>query len=746
MLFARWTDRVNTNPLACGNAPAYLHVPYPELPPIKVGELQWPTGASRYGRALYAVDWESLLAIMSYCFGYEPTMSEDEPPVAIKPDDIPSQWNNGDDDWKHLVVEINGGDNGYFRANMAPLSPHRVTGSGVELWLLPLVDCRYFRDVYNDAMTDPTWDEALSELADAQSMFTGKMSNAFGDFFLHTYSYKLVNPSYGNPDPRLTKPEQPQFASQLLDVAALSVGLRVVHNPMTDRVYAMNPYVSSQRRMATLAVQPFGITGEVSTALDDSGLHPYAYLPRMTSLGTTGSFIATGLPAGLEIDSVTGVITGTLDSDDDGGKMGGPAESGVFTVQISRGGFSYTFTLVVIPIADSYVTSARLISGAKAADIPTPSYEVYCLRDGLPTQHYAFGGTRLTISIWTTWEDRPNGDDPSPPDGKIGESYSYNTTVGTSGSHSATNLPPGLTINLTTGEISGTPTESGEFEVEITRGATVATLTIEIFKDSEAATSSFVSAIANALASWSNRGSQYCFAGPISYEPNGFDDFCSIDLFELNPGEYVFRSRIYELPPYWMPSVVLAGGEEPSCSRRNELYRFEMTEDIASGDGGETPPTTVITNFPKTLTVSEKAILVNVDGMIDGARAGFVGECKYEAQKYWFVQAACGQICDSAVNIPAQTPDNARIGQNNYSWTPTVSGTPTAGSFGATGLPDDWEIDADTGEITGPYAGSGVLGPEGYVEITITCTGPKSPPAEGTCTATRKVKIRIVGA
>lgn len=657
VLFARCPSRPLTNPLSCGNASEYLKPPYPPLPPIKVGELQWPTGASRYGRALYAVDWPTMRAVAEYCWGYEAEL--DEHNDEIIPTDVPAEWNPTDASVVALELNINGGIEGLFRAKMYPLAPYRVPGFGIDLWLLPLVDGRY-RNVHR------VYESTAEEPEDWKSLIE--------DYVGGPLASDEVPEAYGDPDPRLYKTIQPQLSAELLDVATLSIGLRMVFEPATNLLRAINAENSDKRRDTTLGFQVHATTGEVS------------------------------------------------------------GES-----------------------------SPKLIAGGKRGKAVLPSHiDAYCQRDGesIKKSHAVEGGMNFTrLPIWTTWEARLNGPSPNPPDGRTGVSYTYSPIVGTSGAYSASNLPPGLTIHSTTGEITGTPTEAGEYAVEITRGGTTITLTIVIEEDSEDRVDAFVEQIANDLAAWSNSGGQYCFVGPIGYIPSGYDDYLSIQILETEQApelfeaaesgettstDYVFRSRIYELPSLFLPAVILAGGEEPDCSRTGELYRFEMTEDIESGDGGETPPTTIIKNFPKTKTVTAKAVLVNVDGMIDGARGGFKGECKYEANKYWFTQAACNQICKSAIFIPAQTPDNARINQTDYSWTPTVNGTPDAGSWAAAGLPEDWDIDADTGTITGPY--SGVLGPEQYLNITITCTGPKTPPAEGTCTATRKIKLRIVGA
>jgi hypothetical protein len=574
------------------------------------------------------------------------------------PDDVPEDWNPTAAIAKPVELVINGGIEGLFRAQMFPLAPYRVPGVGVDLWLLPLVDHRYkYVHLVNDTAFDlfsTGWQALFDELANT------------------TLPADPVPEAYGKPDPRLLDTQQPQLSVEVLDVAVLSVGLRIVCDPATGILRALNQVNSAKRRDATL---------------------------------------------GFTVNQTTGEVSGS--------------------------------------------TSPRLIAGGKRGKAAIPSHiDVYCQRDGdwVKRSHALTGGIAFhRLPIWTTFEAMASGPVPGYPDGQVGTPYNYSASVSGSGGHSAANLPPGLTINSTTGVIDGTPTTAGTYEVTINRTGGSATLTIVIQDDNEAKTDAFVEQLATDIASWANSGGQYCFAGPIPYLPSGYDDYLSIELFETDAAtdlcggdqesepSYIFRSRIYELPAMFVPAVVLCNGEEPECSRK-ELYRFEMTEDIANGDGGETPPSTIITNFPKDKTITSEAILVNVDGMIDYARAGFVGECKYEAGKYWFVQAACGQICESGTSIPAQTPYNAKIGDTAYAWTPTVVGTVNAGSWAATGLPTNWAINATTGQITGPGPSAGVLGPESSIEITLTCTGPKIAPAVGNCTATRKVTIRIVGA
>src|SRR5205823_6324624 len=60
---------------------------------------------------------------------------------------------------------------------------------------------------------------------------------------------------------------------------------------------------------------------------------------------------------------------------------------------------------------------------------------------------------------------------PNTDTGTVGKAFSYNITATNSPtSYSATGLPPGLTVNTTTGAITGTPTVVGTTNVSI--GAT----------------------------------------------------------------------------------------------------------------------------------------------------------------------------------------------------------------------------------------------------------------------------------
>jgi len=252
ILFSRWMqNEVPPNPLSKGNADAYLRSPYPPLPNIEIGELQWPTGASRYARALYAVDWSTMQRIAKEAWGYEkpvelidPDGDPDDPDnqIETEPLDIPEQW--GVDHYP-LKLVINDGQR-TFEASMYALPPYRVTGQGIDLWLVPLVDQRFLfnRRPHTAGDLPEDWEALMESLA-------GDMGT--------TITVDAVASAYATPDYRLWKVDNP--AAELLDIAALSVGMRVVRDPETGRLRAINATNSNTRRDKTLESEALLLSG-----------------------------------------------------------------------------------------------------------------------------------------------------------------------------------------------------------------------------------------------------------------------------------------------------------------------------------------------------------------------------------------------------------------------------------------------------------------------------------------------------
>src|SRR6266487_905599 len=218
-----------------------------------------------------------------------------------------------------------------------------------------------------------------------------------------------------------------------------------------------------------------------------------------------GGWGATGLPAGLTVNTNTGLISGT------------PTAAGTYSVTISatnaNGTGTATLTLTInapppvitspgtatgtVGVAFSYqITATNNPTSFNATGLPggLTVNTTTGLISGTPTTAGTYpvtisasnsGGTGTATLVITINTPPPVITSPGTATGTVGVAFSYQITATSNPtSYGASSLPPGLTVNTATGLISGTPTTVGTYPVTITAtnsgGTGTSTLVITI--------------------------------------------------------------------------------------------------------------------------------------------------------------------------------------------------------------------------------------------------------------------------
>lgn len=276
----------------------------------------------------------------------------------------------------------------------------------------------------------------------------------------------------------------------------------------------------------------------------------------VAATGSPTSYSATGLPAGLSFDPTTGAITGTPTT----------ATTAIVTLSATNGAGTTT-GLMTITIAPATLAPIITSQTNSAGTVGVPlSYLV--IATGLPTSYSTAGlpvglslntvtgaitGTPTTagttvvtlVATNTVGTDTafltltvaapgliPTITSPSTTNtsGKVGVplvTYFIEAT-GVPTSYTATNLPPGLSVNAVTGGIDGTPKEAGAWFVALTatnaRGSGTATLLIVVSVPGAAVTTPVITSATSAAGAIGTPLATYLITAtgtPTSYSATG---------------------------------------------------------------------------------------------------------------------------------------------------------------------------------------------------------------------------------
>jgi hypothetical protein len=435
---------------------------------------------------------------------------------------------------------------------------------------------------------------------------------------------------------------------------------------------------------AVMASTVFAAKPVITSALTATGQVGGAFSYQITASNTPTSFNATGLPAGLTVNTSTGLISGT------------PTAAGTYSVPISAtnvsGTGTATLTLTInnrVPTTTSISPSSTIagsaqftltVNGTNVVSTSTVNW------NGSPLTTTFVSSTQLTAIVpaanvaavgtasVTVVNPSPGGGtsnaqtftiNPPPPvitsattaSGTVGLPFSYQiTATNNPTSYNAVGLPAGLSVNTSTGLISGTPTAAGTYSVTISAtnagGTGSATLTLTVVIPPPPVITSATTA--NGTVGF-----------PFSYQITATNNPTSFDATGLPPGLTVNTS------------TGLISGTPTTAG----TYTVTISATNAGGTGTATLTVTVVIPAPPVITSPLTAI-------------GQVGVA--------------------------------------FSYTITATNNPT--SFDATGLPAGLTVNTSTGVISGtPAIGTDAGSP---YSVTISATN-----AGGTGTATLRLTI-----
>jgi hypothetical protein len=415
----------------------------------------------------------------------------------------------------------------------------------------------------------------------------------------------------------------------------------------------------------------------ITSPTSANGTVGVAFSYQITATNNPTSFNATGLPPGLTVNTGTGLISGT------------PTTAGTYTVTISAtnagGTGSATLTITIVIPPPPVITSATTANG--------------------------FVGVPFSYQITAT--NNPTSFD-------------------------AVGLPPGLSVNTSTGLISGTPTTAGTYTVTISAtnaggtGSAILTITIDIPSPP---------VITSPLTATGQVGVAFSYTITATNNPSSFD------ALGLPAGLTVNTS------------TGVISGTPAAGSDAGSPYSVTISATNAGGTGSATliltinPPTPVITSpltatgqvgvaFSYQITATNNPTSFNASGLPAGlsvnTSTGLISGTPTTAGTFSITISAtnAGGTGSATLTLtvnaaaPVITSSLTATGQVGVAFSYTITATNNPTSFSATALPAGLTVNTSTGLISGtPTAG-------GTYSITISATN-----AGGTGSATLTLTI-----
>ncbi len=409
------------------------------------------------------------------------------------------------------------------------------------------------------------------------------------------------------------------------------------------------------------------------------------------------TYSGTGLPAGLSLDTSSGLISGTVSA--------GDANDSPYTVTVSAtdgnntstASFSWTITHILVTQPDDQISApgatASLQVQASDPDGDALTYSATGLPSGL-TIHAATGlisGTiaddagsatpfNVTVSVsdgvetattsfsWSVTNGKLTVDDPGNQSNAEGDTVSLQIGVSGGGSDavytfSATGLPVGLDVDSSSGLISGTV----DYSDAETNGGSYQVTVMADDGNGDTGSTTFTWTISNTI--------QAPELDPISDQLNQVNDSVSLQVFASDPDGLTLTYSASGLP----------GGL--SIDSSSGL----IAGTVGSNDDASSPYTVSVTVTNGTLSASQSFA--------------------------WIV------VTNGAVTV---TNPGDQVSAESNSVSLSISASSSDGeiaSYAATGLPAGLSIDTTTGLISGTVnSGDSQGGTNGLYTVTVTAT------------------------
>jgi hypothetical protein len=510
--------------------------------------------------------------------------------------------------------------------------------------------------------------------------------------------------------------------------SGLISGVPTSAGTVTATAAATNP-AGTGTLAITFTINPPAPVITSATAALATEYSPFTY--QITATNSPTSYTATNLPTGVTVNTATGLISGT------------PTVYGYGYVTITAtnaggtGTNSFTLTIAQVPPVITSATAATTTVGAAfsyqitATGAPIFSYNATSLPAGL-TVNPATGlisGTATASGSYPVTVVAVNPAGPGsqtvtitvlPPAPVItsataaaasyGAPFSYQITATSSPtSYTATNLPPGVTVNTATGLISGAPTVTG-----------TGTVTITATNAGGTGTGSFlltISALAPPVIT-SPTSASATMGVAFTYQITATNSPTSYTATNLPPG--VTLNAATGLIS-GAPTVTGMGTVTLTATNAGGTGSGSFVISIA---GGVTPPaitsaagasgatysafsyTITATNSPTSYSATNvpAGLSVNMStGVISGTPTA-VGTTIMTVYAYNAggngSRAVTVTISAGSPNAPTITSAASATGNEGTSFLYTITTSPAATSFAATGLPTGFTLNTANGMIS----------------------------------------------